>query len=56
MEQNNRIPTPVKVLNIITIVLDVLLIILLSAVKADYYINDNNLSGGGIDFYDVLWI
>ena len=29
MEQNNRIPAPVKVLNILTIVLDVLLIILL---------------------------
>lgn len=56
MEQNNRIPAPVKVLNILTIVLDVLLIILLSAVKTDYYINDNKLSGGGIDFYDVLWI
>ena len=56
MEQNNRTPIPVKVLNIITIVLDVLLIILLSAVKADYYINDNELSGGGIGFYDVLWI
>jgi hypothetical protein len=55
VEQNNRVPAPVKVLNILTIVLDVLLIILLSAVKADYYISDNKLSGG-IDFYDVLWI
>jgi len=45
-----------RVLNIVTIILDALLLAVCAVVKLNYYITEPKFSSSGPNIYDVIWI
>lgn len=45
-----------RVLNIINIILDILIVVLLTVLKVNYYISNTKFSSSGFNAFDLIWI